>query len=72
MAAAAIFKITKIAISPQSFDRSLRNLVRRCKMGLLTSYTVKKLNFKNPKWRTAAIVKTIKSPYLCNLLADFD
>ena len=72
MAAAAVFKITKIAISPQSFDRSLRNLVRRCKMGLLTSHTVKKLNFKNPKWRTAAIVKTIKSPYLCNVLANFD
>jgi len=41
MAAAAILKkITKIAISPQRFDRSLRNLVW-CKMGLLTSQTVK-------------------------------
>jgi len=45
----------KIAISPQRFARSLRNLVRRCKMGLLTSKTVKKLNFKNPTWQTAAI-----------------
>jgi len=34
--------------------------------------TVKKLNFKNPRWRTAAILKIIKSPYLCNLLTDFD
>ena len=36
MAAAAIWKITKIAITPQRFDRSLRNLVRWCKMSLLT------------------------------------
>jgi len=45
MAAAAILKITKIAISPQHFDRSLQNLVWWCKMGLLTFQTVKKLNF---------------------------
>jgi len=38
----------KIALSAQRFDRSLRNLVRLCNMGLLTSQTVKKLNFKNP------------------------
>ena len=69
MAAATILKITKISISTEQFDRSLRNLVRWCKMGLLTSQTVKKLNFKNPRWRTAAILKTVKSPYLCNLLA---
>jgi len=25
--------------------------------GLLTATTVKKLNFKNPRWRTAAILK---------------
>ena len=32
----------------------------------------KKLNFQNPRWRTAAILKTVKSPYLRNRLADFD
>jgi len=42
MAAAAMLKITKIAIYPQRFDRSLQNLVRWCKMGLLTNSTVKK------------------------------
>jgi len=27
----------------------------------------------NPRWRTAAILKkTVKSPYLCNRLTDFD
>ena len=24
------------------------------------------------RWRTAAILKTVKSPYLCNRLTDFD
>jgi len=24
-----------------------------------------------PRWRTAAILKTVKSPYLCNCLTDF-
>jgi len=30
------------------------------------------LNFQNPRWRTAAISKTVKSPYLRNRLTDFD
>ena len=72
MAAAAILKITKIAISPQRFDRSLRNLVRWCIMGLLTALTVKNFKFHKSKRRTAAILKTVKSPYLCNRLTDFD
>jgi len=28
--------------------------------------------FENPKWRTAAILKNKKSPYLPNRLTDFD
>ena len=47
MAAAAIYKITKIAISPQRFDRSLRNLVG--KMALLTAPTVKNFEFHKSK-----------------------
>ena len=39
MAAAPCWKSQKIAISPQRFDQSLRNLVRWCKMGLLTYHT---------------------------------
>jgi len=50
-------EITEIAIFPQRFDRSLRNLASLCKMGLLTLPTAKKLNFRNPRWRTAAILK---------------
>jgi len=68
MAAADILKITKIAIYPQRFDRSLQNLVRWCKMGLLTAQTIKNLNFRTPRWRMADILKTVKSPYLCNRL----
>jgi len=49
MAAAAIWKITKIAISPQWFDQSLRNLVRWCKMGVLTAPTVKNFEFHKSK-----------------------
>jgi len=33
---------------------------------------LKKLNFRNPTWRTAAILKIVKSQYLCNRLTDFD
>jgi len=49
MAAAAILKITKLAISPQPFDRSLRNLVRWWKMDLLTAPTVKNFEFYKSK-----------------------
>jgi len=33
---------------------------------------LKNLNFQNPRWRTAAILKTVKSLYLRNRLTDFD
>ena len=39
----------KITIFPQRFDRSLRNLVRWCKMGFLTAPTVKKFEFHKSK-----------------------
>ena len=35
-------------------------------------YMTKTANFKNPKWRTAAILKIVKSPYLSEKLSDFD
>ena len=41
-------------------------------MGLLTAQTVKNVNFQNPRRRTAAILKTIKTPCLSNGLTDFD
>jgi len=72
MAAAAILKISKIAISLQQFDPSLRNLARLCKIGLLTVLAVKKFEFPKSKMAEAAILKTVKSPYLSNRLTDFD
>jgi len=33
---------------------------------------LKNLNFQNPRWRTATILKTVKLPYLRNSLTDFD
>ena len=44
-----MLKITKIAVYPQKFARSLRNLVRWCKMALLTAPTVKKFEFHKSK-----------------------
>jgi len=72
MAVAAVLKMAKIAIGlpPLRIDRSLRNLVRWCKIGLLTATVVKKFEFHKSK--TAAILKTVKSPYFCKRLTDFD
>ena len=61
----------KIAIYPQRFDRSLRNLVRWCQMGLLTALTVKKFEFHKSKMADAAILRTVTLSYLSNLLTDF-
>jgi len=72
MAAAAILTITKIAISLQQFDRSLRNLARLCKIGLLTVLAAKKFEFPKSNMAEVAILKTVKSPYLSNRLTDFD
>jgi len=49
MAAAAMLKITKIAIYPQRFDRSLQNLVFWCKTSLLTAQSIKKFEFHKSK-----------------------
>jgi len=51
MAAMVILKTTQIAISQQGIDRSKRNLVRLCKMGLLIVQTVE--NFEFPKSKMA-------------------
>jgi len=40
--------------------------------GVLNRFDCKKIEFKNPRWRTAAILKTVKSPYLVTGLTDFD
>jgi len=35
-------------------------------------YGTKNANFLNPRWRTAAILKIVKSPYLSEKLSYFD
>ena len=72
MAAAAMLKITKIAIYPQRFDRSLRNLVHWCKMCPLTAPIVEKCEFYKSKMADGRHLKTVKSPYFCSRLTDFD
>jgi len=47
--------------SPQRFDRSLRNLVRWWKWVSHPLQSLKYLNFTRPRWRTAAILKTVTS-----------
>ena len=49
MAAAAIVKTTKIAISQQRIDRSSQNLAGLYKMGLLAAQIVKKFEFPKSK-----------------------
>ena len=69
MAAAVIWNITKIAISPQGFDRSLRNLVHWCKMGLLTAPTVKKFEFHKYKMADG---RRFKNSYIILSQQPFD
>ena len=69
MAAAAIWKITKIAISPHRFDRSLRNLVRWCKMGFLTAPAVKKIEFHKSKMADG---RHFKNRYIILFQQPFD
>jgi len=59
MAAAVMLKITKIATSPLLFDDHNWSFNR-------SAPTIKNLNFTTARWRTAAILKAVKSPYLCN------
>ena len=40
--------------------------------GSLALWPLKNSNFTNPRWRKAAILKTVKSPYLSNHFTDFD
>jgi len=63
-----MLKITKIAIYPQWFDRSLRNLVRWCKMRLLTAPTVKEFEFHKSKMADG---RHFKNRYIILSQTDF-
>jgi len=61
----------KTAISRQRFDRSAQNLAKMTHFG--PPRGVRQLqfaSFDNRRWRTAAILKNRKRPYLRNALTD--
>ena len=58
-------------------EKGFKNLEDTAKKALAQYWddverSLKNLNFQNPRWRTAAIWKTVKSPYLRNRLTDVD
>jgi len=55
------FKNRKSAISPEQFDRFLRNLAGWRTLGLRIGPEVKFSTFESRRWRTAAILKNGKS-----------
>jgi len=60
MAAAAILKNRKIAISRPRFDRFRPNLARRCISALFSCSTIKNLKFEKSKMAAAAILNNRK------------
>jgi len=73
MAAAAILKNRKSAISPERFDQSSRNLVRWRILGLRMGPEVEIFNFWKSKMAEGChLEKLKKSPYLSRVLSDFD
>ena len=71
MAAAAIFKIGFLAIVHRSIVRFHKVLYEEAEPHVDTGCMTKTANFENPRWRTAAILKIVKSPYLSEKLSDF-
>ena len=67
MAAAAILKVTKIAL--KRFDRSLPNSVSSCKIGLLTAPNVKKIEFDKSKMAEG---RHFENRYIILSLQPFD
>jgi len=57
MAAAAILENRKTAISQQPILTKFSKMMQN---GFLKRLAVKKLSFKNLRWRTAAILKSVK------------
>ena len=72
MAAAAVWKMTKIVISPNGLTDLYEIWYAGAKWVSKPLRPLKPSNFTNPKWRTAAILRTVKAPYLCSRLTDFD
>ena len=72
MAVAAIFENDKSLIYPQPFDRYWQNLTQWRVLALLMTHNIKNRNFRHARWRTAAIFKIEKMPYLSKGSTDLD
>ena len=70
MAAAAILKNRKIAISRSRFERFRQNLARSRSSTLLTAQALNFQKFRNPTWRRPPYFKIEKSPYLSKGLTN--
>jgi len=71
MAVAAIMKIAFLAITRRPIVRFQRNFVQEGKAACRRNLHDKSRIFLNPRWRTAAILKIVKSPYLSQKSSDF-
>ena len=71
MAAAAILKIAFLAINHRPIVRFQRNFVRGSRTACWQGLWDNKCKC-NPRWRTAAMLKIVKSPYLSEKSSDFD
>ena len=72
MAVAAILNIGFLTLTHRLIFRFRRNFVRRSTMACRRGPHDKNCKFLKPRWRTAAILKIVKSPYLSEKLSDFD
>jgi len=73
MAAAAILKNHEnrdISVTVWPIFTKFGKLMQNASLN--RSRSLKISNFTNPRWRTAAILKTVKSPNVCNRSTDFD
>ena len=72
MAVAAILKIAFLTITHQPFSNFSEILYEESERHVNKGYMTKSANFLNPRWRTAAILKMVKSTYLSEKSFDFD
>ena len=69
---ATILKIAFLAITHRPIVWFQRNFLRGSRTACRQGLDKKTAIFKNPRWRTAAILKIVKLPYLSEKSSDFD
>jgi len=71
MAATAILKIAFVTITHRRFSDFGEILCEEAEWHADNGHMTKTANFKNPRWRTAAILKIVTSPYLSENIIGF-